>query len=187
MSGAWNGLLPKSLTVGGVGYKIRSDYREILDICAAVSDPGFDAQERAFVALSILFVNFESMPQEHYKEAVDKCHWFINGGDTPPDGKQPKLMDWGQDFKHIIAPINRIMGREIRAIKCMHWWTFLSAYMEIGDCYFSQIVNIRNKRVQGKALDKSEQEFYRKNRSAVDLKTKYTEQDDAALDGWMGK
>ena len=45
--------------------------------------------------------------------------------------------------------------------------------MEIGDCLFAQIVNIRDKRARGKKLDKSEAEFYRKNRDIIDIKSRY--------------
>ena len=94
-------------------------------------------------------------------------------------------MDWEQDYSLIIAPINRVMGQEIRAVEYMHWWTFLAAYNEIGDCTFAQVVRIRDHRARGKPLDKTDQEFYRRNRHLVDLKAKYTAQDDAAFDPWL--
>ena len=67
----------------------------------------------------------------------------------------------------------------------MHWWTFLAAYREIGDCTFAIVVRIRDHKARGKALDKTDQEFYRRNRQMVDLKTKYTPQEDAVLDKWL--
>ena len=63
----------------------------------------------------------------------------------------------------------------------------MSAYMEIGDCLFAQIVRIRERKAKGKPLDKSDAEFYRKNRKIVDMKAQYTEQENAVLDAWMGK
>lgn len=95
-------------------------------------------------------------------------------------------MDWEQDFKYIVAPINRVTGTEIRSIEYMHWWTFIAAYYEIGDCTFAQIVRIRDKKARGKPLDKTEQDWYRKNRNLVDLKTKYTQEDEETLRLWGG-
>lgn len=184
MSSPWRDLLPTRLEVCGVEYEIRSDYRAVLDIFAAIADPELNDQERQFAALDILYPGFDEMPIEHYREAVSRCFWFINGGDDPPAENPAKLIDWEQDFKLIVAPVNRVMGQEVRAVEYLHWWTFLAAYCEIGDCLFAQVVRIREKQARGKGLDKSEQEFYRKNRDLVDLKSKYTPADDALLKQW---
>lgn len=37
---------------------------------------------------------------------------------------------------------------------------------------------------KGKKLDKADQEFYRENRRIVDIKIKYTEADELALNKW---
>lgn len=176
MSSPWNELLPTSLTIGGAEYEIRSDYRAALDILAALSDPELSREDKVLVALTILYPGFEDMPPEHYQEAVEKCYWFIDCGSTETaDRKQPRLVDWEQDFQYIVAPINRVTGREIRSVEYMHWWTFIAAYYEIGDCTFAQIVRIRNLKAKGKKLDKQDQEWYRQNRHLVDFKTPYTE------------
>lgn len=184
MSNPWRDLLPTRLEVCGVEYEIRSDYRAVLDIFAALSDPELNDQERQFAALDILYPGFDEMPTDHYQDAIRQCFWFINGGDDPPAENPVKLIDWEQDFKLIVAPVNRVMGQEVRAVDYLHWWTFLAAYCEIGDCLFAQVVRIREKQARGKSLDKSEQEFYRKNRDLVDLKNKYTPADDALLKRW---
>ena len=54
--------LPKSLTVCGSEYEIRSDYRAVLDICAALSDTELDDQEKAIIALDIMYPAFLDMP-----------------------------------------------------------------------------------------------------------------------------
>ena len=43
MSAPWNNGLPTRMEVGGVEYEIETDYRAILDICAAISDPELTA------------------------------------------------------------------------------------------------------------------------------------------------
>lgn len=177
--------LPKSLTVCGVTYGIRSDFRAVLDICAALSDVDLNEQEKAFVCLDIMYPSFEEMPQEHYQEAIKQCFWFINcGAEDEPVHKAPKLVDWEQDFQYIVAPINRVLGTEIRAAEYLHWWSFISAYYEIGDCCFAQIVRIREKKAKGKKLDKQDQEWYKQNRKLVDFKQNYTEYEKAILKEW---
>lgn len=182
----WRDLLPTSLEVGDKEYEIRSDYRAVLDICAALSDAELEDQEKAFVVLSIFYPAFDEMPQELYQEAIERCFWFINCGDVEQSRPSPKLMDWEQDFKYIISPINRVTGSEIRSLEYLHWWTFIAAYYEIGDCLFAQVVRIRDRLARGKQLDKQDREWYRENKHLVDLKTKYSEQEDAILKQWGG-
>lgn len=179
--------LPTSVEVCGVEYDIRSDYRAILDICVALHDVELDEREKAYVALLIFYPDFESMPPEHYEEAIKQCYQFIDCGESTQGKKQPRLMDWEQDFRYIVAPINRVAGKEIRSVEYMHWWTFISCYYEIGDCLFAQIVRIRDKKAKGKQLDKSEREFYRKNKDLIDLKQKYTQADNDTINMWIGK
>ena len=165
--------LPKKLNINGNDYRIRTDYRAILDIIVAMSDPDLEVDERWLVCLQIFYIDFDKMPQSDYKEACLKAKEFIDMGLGGDEKKvQPRTMDWGQDSQLIIPAINRVLGKEVRAEEYMHWWTFLSAYMEIGECTFSHIVNIRMKKAKGKKLEKWEQEFIRENPDLVKLKRK---------------
>jgi hypothetical protein len=53
--------------------------------------------------------------------------------------------------------------------------------MEIGECTFSNIVSIREKKIKGKKLEKYEQEFYRENRKLIDLPHKLTAEEEEFL------
>ena len=180
--------LPHSLMVGGEEWEIRTDFRCILDIMEILNDTDINDRERSYLALLFFYQDFENMPRENYQEAITQCFWFLNGGrqDEQAGRKAPRLMDWEQDFPYIIAPINRVMGHEIREDKHLHWWTFLSAYMEIGECTFAQIVHIRDQRSKGKSLDKTDKEWYRRNQKLVDLKTRYTNAEEDILKQWGG-
>lgn len=173
--------LPTALEVNNAMREIRSDYRAVLDVIAALNDPDLTQQEKALVSIEIIFT--DKIEPSDYREALEKIMWFIGGGETENEQtNKPILVDWGKDFKLIIAPINKIIGCECRSIKYLHWWTFLSAYCEIGDCAFANVVSIRNKKAKGKKLDKWEQEYYRENRNAIDIKPKFSEDEKAALD-----
>lgn len=184
--------LPKSLVVCGSKYEIRSDYRAVLDICAALNDPDLDDSDRGEAALTILYPDFEDMPPEHYDEATNQLLWFINGGEEPDGKKTAPLMCWEQDFALIVSPINRVYGSDVRAVPYdpktntggLHWWTFLSAYREIGDCLFAQVVRIREKKAAGEKLSKEDWEFYKKNQKLVDIKTTYSAEDQDILNEW---
>ena len=45
--------------------------------------------------------------------------------------------------------------------------------MEIGECQFATVVNIRQKKRKGKKLDSWEHEYYTKNKKKVDLNVKF--------------
>lgn len=186
---AWK--LPTSLNVAGKDYKIRTDYRVILDILAAMNDPDiFEPgmsqeemqQEKVMTMLQILYVDFDSIPTKEWKEAAEKACDFIDCG-IKDDGKlKPRTMDWEQDAPLIVPAINKSIKIDVRSIKYMHWWTFFGLYMEIGESTFSTVVSIRDKKRRGKKLEKWEQEFYRNNKHLVDLKARRIERSDEEKD-----
>lgn len=184
-----NFTLPKSVTIGDESYAIRYDFRVILEIIAMLQDPELDGRDKVEALLTMFYV--DAIPPD-LKKAVDACLDFIDNSDRPKK-KQPRLTDWEQDFEYIIAPVNRVLGYETRAVEYdpqkntggVHWWTFLSAYMEIGgDCLYSQIISIRDKQARKRRLEKYEREWLRRNGDLVRLKTNYTAEEDQLIKDW---
>lgn len=175
--------LPTTLRVGGKDYEIRTDYRAVLDILIAMNDPdvyaGMNEQEKnteqSMTMLQILYLDFDSIPPQHWKEAAEQAIEFIDFGFSSDNKPKPRLMDWNQDAPILIPAVNKVAGKDIRAEKYMHWWTFLGLFMEIGESTFSTVVGLRDKKKRGKKLEKWEQEFYKNNKSLVDLKVKQIE------------
>lgn len=182
---AWD--LPTTLNIHGTEYRIRSDFRAVLDVLTAMNDPDLflpDADEweqqavRMSTMTTIIYPDYELIPRDAYMEACNKAIQFIDMGMKEDSSRPlPRLMDWEQDGQIIIPAINRVVGKEIRSLEYLHWWTFMGAYMEIGDCLFSQIVSVRGKRAKGKKLDTWEKEFARENKDLVDLKTRYSQEE----------
>ncbi len=182
MGSAWE--FPTSLSVGGVDYEIRTDYRVVLDLFAALADPDLmddDEQMTAYmqsrVIMEIMFPDCDNIPYEYWQEALHKVSAFIDMG-ISDERKKPKTMDWEQDAPILIPAINKVLNCEIRAQEYMHWWTFLGAYMEIGESLFSNVIHIRQKRAKGKKLEKWEQDFYNENQSLIDFKQKNQRSDE---------
>lgn len=173
---AWS--LPTSLSINGREWDIRTDYRVILDILKAMNDPDLEDDEKWLVCLTILITDFDNLPIEDYTEACKQAKVFIDMGVDKEDKKvRPRTMDWEQDAQLIIPAVNKVIGHEVRADAYMHWWTFLSAYLEIGECTFSHVLNIRNKKAKGKKLEKWEQEFIRENSDLVNLKRRLSQEE----------
>lgn len=178
---AWE--LPTSLEVGGKEYAIRTDYRVILDILAAMNDPeifepGMTEDEKkieqTMTMLQILYIDFDSIPPKDYQKAAEKAVDFIDCGIKGDDKPKPRTMDWEQDAPIIAPEVSKVAGRDIRVGET-HWWEFFGYYLGIGEGVFNTIVSIREKRRKGKKLEKWEKEFYQNNKSLIDLKSKKIE------------
>lgn len=177
--------LPTSIEIDGKSYAIRTDFRAVLDVLTAMSDPDLflpDAsdQEKAYIRmdtlLQIMVEDYEDLPPEKLGEACEAVIELIDCGMKDDGKRKPHTMDWQQDAQIIIPAINRVQGTEIRALPYLHWWTFLGAYMEIGECLFAQVVHIRQKKQNHQKLEKWENDFYNQNKDIIDLKKKISEE-----------
>ena len=165
--------LPMSLNVAGEEYPIRTDYRVILTIFAAFNDPNLNDPEKFTVCLNCLY----KVIPANYEEAMKQAMWFIDGAELPGSGPSVRLMDWEQDEGMIFAAVNRVAGKEIRAVEYLHWWTFLGLFYEIGEGRFATVVGIRSKMAKGKTLTKEERELLRDNGDTIKLKTRYSDEE----------
>ena len=168
--------LPQSIKISGTDYKIDADFRTILKINKELCNTSDPEVIRALTALAMFYEDFDSITD--YQQAFNKMIQFINcGQDMSQYQNKPKVIDWEQDEQYIIADINKAAGQEVRALPFVHWWTFVSWFNSIGEGQLSTIVSIREKRRKGKKLSDWEREFYRENRSKIDLKQKYTQEE----------
>lgn len=170
--------LPTSLTIGGVGYSIRTDYRAVLDILEAFNDPNLPDYAKQQVMIEILYEDWKNIPLKYMEEAAKKASEFIDCGNEPDSRKKPKMIDWEQDSALIVPAINKVAGGgDVRSLSYLHWWTFMGYFMEIGDGLFSSVLNIRYKKSHGKKLEKWERDFYRENRKIIDFREKLSEEE----------
>lgn len=183
MTAPWNYSLPTTLSVGGEDKAIRTDYRVALDCFLALTDAELDGYNKAMEVLDCLYID-EIEPHD-WQEAIKQALWYLNGGEEPKKGKAAQLVSWTQDFNIIASPISKNIGQDIRGMEHLHWWTFLSAYMAIGDCLFAHVVSIRDKKARHKPLDKSDKDFYRRNREIIDIQKPLTGAEEEILKEWV--
>lgn len=177
--------LPITVNVNNKNYAIRNraDYRVIMDVIAACQDVDFTKEEQAATALILFYEALETYEDifitfEDIKAAITAMMNFISlNNDEVGYKSNHKLIDWEQDEDYIVSAINGVAKTEIRALPYLHWWTFISYYMAIGDCSLQTIVGIRDKIAKGKKLEKYEQEFKRNNPQLFKWKTKRTEEE----------
>lgn len=178
--------LPTTAIIDGKELKIRTDYRAILDIIFAMSDVDLSKEQLIEIILKIFYVDYNKIT--NIEEALKTAMLFIQGNksDTSNTNNQ-KLMDWEQDLSLIIPAINKVLGVEIRSLEYLHWWSFLGAYMEIGECTFNTFVGIRYKKLNNIKLDKNEQKIYKNNYDRIHLKERVDKGTQQIMDEIMGR
>ena len=190
---SWN--LPISVEIDGTEYPIRNkcDYLVVLEVIKALNDEDLDMQYRIQCALFIFYGNDELdtkekvlmafRTKENTQIAINEMTKIISLGEEKEQDDKPQIMDWEHDFSHIAPPINRVLGYSVRdENNYTHFWDFIGAYQEIGECSWANIVSVRSKRMKGKPLDKWEREFYNENRKLIDLPHKLTDEEQEWLD-----
>ena len=178
----WN--LPVDIEINGNKHPIRNncDYRVVLDVICALNDNELSSEEKIQCALFIFYEDISKI--QDFEKATKEMFFIINNGQEQEGANnKPPLMDWQHDFPQLAPPISRVLGYSVRDVNnYTHYYDFIGAYMEIGDCTFANIVSIRNKRMKGKKLERWEQEFYQEHKKMIDLPQKLTTEDEEWLD-----
>ena len=175
--------LSSTVTISDIEYRIRSDFRTILEIFVMLDDPDLTDADKTEALLRMFFIERPSDPEAALQAFTD----FV---DPRQAAKSPathgtRLIDWQQDFDLMVAPINHILGFECRAADYLHWHTFLAAYLEIPpESVFARVLRIREKLRTGKKLEKYERTWYNKNRDLVHLKPKLSQAEEELIEAW---
>lgn len=167
--------LPMQAVIGGRQYPIHPDYRDVLEVFSYFEDPDLPDYVKWRIALALFYEG--DIPREHLQEAMAFLADFLSGGRQEQEKPAPKLLDWEQDGAVIVAEVNKVAGQEIRAMPFVHWWTFLAWFHGIGEGQLSTLVGIREKLRKGKKLEPHEKEYYHAHKSAVDLKVRYSREE----------
>ena len=188
--------LPTSVEINGESFKIREkgDFRMILHCFKTLSAEDLNKKERLIACLMIFYEDLNKVETvlklENFEERVKEMFNFMDvGQEKNPNSSSIKLVDWEKDSLLVTSAINAVAGKEIRSESYLHWWTFVSYYMGIGDCALSQIVAIRYKIAHSKKLEKHEQKFKMENPQYFNIDYRTAEQkeaDDYIQNLWNG-
>lgn len=158
----------------------------VFDCFEALNDIELSESERLCSALIIFYEDFNSVDDilEH-KDLIlplqEEMGKFFNGGEDNLKSNTDNytLIDWRHDSNLVCSAINNVAKQEIRAMKYLHWWTFISYYTAIGECPLSNIVSIRYKIARGDKLEAHEKKFRQTNPEYFRLDTRSAEQKEA--------
>ena len=157
--------LPVSARLGEREFPHASDFRAILKILSVLGDEARPAWFRWLTALAMFYD--DPIPRELEGDAMAYLSSFLTCGD--PGSPGPKLLDWQRDAAAIIADVNAVAGREVRAEAYLHWWSFLSFFHSIREGQLSTRVAIRDKLARGKKLEPWEQDYYNAHKDQIRL------------------
>ena len=179
--------LPISIQINQASFGIRNkgDFRMVLDCFEAINDSELSELERTYAALIIFYEDFNDIDDlvqcDVLPQLQDEMIKFFNGGEESISSNTNNytLIDWKKDSNLVCSAINNIAKQEIRALDYLHWWTFLSYYLAIGECPLTNIVSIRYKIAHGEKLEKYEQKFKKDNPEYFNLDFRSKEQQEA--------
>ena len=163
----------------------------VLDCFRLLQDTELDEDERILACLVVFYDELNGIEDLQrlgdIEEAVKQMFSFFDCGqeETPGLKTNVKVIDWDKDALMIISAINNVAGKEIRAEKYLHVspsWTFMAYYMAIGECSLSTVVNIRQKIIKNKKLEKYEQEYVNNNPELFKRSDNFTKEEQEFLD-----
>ena len=183
--------LPTSIFVEDKEYKIckAGDFRVILDCFSALNDIEMGEDFRILASLIIFYEDFDeetifSLDEDTLLQLTKQMMSFFNcGKEDDSKTSKYKLIDWNKDSQIIMSAVNKVAGKEVRAEKYVHWWTFIGYYMAIGESVLSTVVSIRNKILRSEKLEKWEQKYRMENPDFFNWDSKSME--DKELDALM--
>lgn len=163
--------LDTSVQINQASFNIRNkgDYRMVLDCFEALNDTELTQTERIYSALMIFYEDFNSLEDLPEKDTLNECiikmfEFFNQGNEFSDSNTQDfSVMDWEKDSNLIVSAVNSVANQEIRSLPYLHWWTFLSYYVAIGECLLSHVITIRLKIAKNEKLEKHEKEFRQNN------------------------
>lgn len=167
--------LPDSVNLGGKNFCFDPDYRNILEIFRWFQNPNLTDFFKWEICLALFYK--ETVPEDLVPQAISYFLDFVNMG--APSRPGPRLIDWEQDAGLILSDINGLLGRDIRKEKHIHWWTFLSWFHSITSGQLLSVVQVRRKLSLHQPLTEAEKAFYRQAKDKIDLKARYTPEEQA--------
>lgn len=174
--------------------EINTEFRDCLNIIIMFEDENLTKYEKIELMLRLLYKDTSKINQDNIEEAIKKAVLFLDGGDTSDsnenesvDSLSQRVYSFGKDAKYIYSAIKKTHNIDLESIEYLHWWKFIYYFLDLDEnCFFSQMVNLRNKKNKGK-LTKEERVVYAQLEDILELdkRENYTEEEQQAIDKFM--
>lgn len=161
--------LPTKIKVNNNVYDINYDYRTIILTLQALEDEDLTHLEKLDIMVNNIYK--DEIPPEDFEEACIKAAKFIDLGkkDNQKAKSNARLFSFEKDANYIFSGINLTHHKDIEETPNLHWWKFMSLFMDMSpDCMFGELTYYRKRKAEGK-LTKEEKKNYEKIKDLVEL------------------
>lgn len=145
------------------GYKIDSEFRTGILMSLCLSDKELTEQEQLLVAANLLFDNRIPSPDV----AVNGVGWFMAANNYDNyDGIKPScvpLMDYNIDQWRIYAAFMSQYHIDLNTA-VMHWFIFRGLLDNLNECSFTDVIQLRQKKIPPYLSAKEKEEFRKRQR-----------------------
>lgn len=149
---------PTTVEIDNIEYPINCDFRTCLKIMICFEDKELNNYEKIEVAMRLFYPKIP----DNLSEANNKMFDFLNLGKESTEessGSSERLYSFKKDSFYIMSGIQKTHRINLE-IEDMHWWKFVSLFMEMSeDTFISQLIYLRKQYNKGK-LTESEKEMY---------------------------
>lgn len=150
------------------GYKINTDFRIGIMISQCICDNTLSEREKYYTVSNLLFQ--DEMPSD--EECSEAIVWFMNDYNRDhvekKDGSKAPVMDFDQDQWRIYSAFLNQYNIDLNTVE-MHWFVFMGLLGNLADCQFTQVIEIRGKKITSK-MQKEEKEYYKKLKKVYQIK-----------------
>ena len=132
------------------GYPIETDFQTGIQISQCLADEELSETEKFYTAVMLLFPDEECRPDN--VEAAKALSWFLNefhhDNNVGETSKIP-VMDFNIDQWRIYAAFLSQYQIDLNTAE-MHWFTFMGLLANLDECAFTNVMNIRQKKITAK-------------------------------------
>lgn len=163
------------------GWLIRTDYRIGVQIQLCISDPELTDSEKTAVALGLLYGN--GVPD--LQTAIEGLGWFMSCGapEALADGEDgPAVYSFEQDAARVVTAFRKVFGMDISRER-LHWFQFVSMLGDLSGTAFTNVIDIRT--TNASEVDKKHRAEFVRMKKRFSLNQLYTEEEKAAINGFM--
>jgi hypothetical protein len=150
--------LPTAVLIDGVEYLINTDFRTCIRIILAFEDSELTANEKQMIMINSLYPQVPS----NIGAAIEQGTKFLNGGkeSEPNDDEPVRVYSFSKDANFIYSAFRSTHGIDLQKTN-LHWFEFLSLFMDLGsETTFCNLISLR-KRVKDGTASKEEKQTAR--------------------------
>jgi len=176
--------LPTAIEINDVEYDVDANYQTGIKIIMAFEDNELTQYEKCMILVELLY---KEVPH-NMNEAVKQGIKFLNCGDISQgsaEGDGIRKYSFTQDDKYIYRAVDGVLQGRLSKGEFVHWWEFVLAFIELPEeCFMSRLIYLRTQKAKGN-LSKEERELCFKIKDIVDLREKYSIEEQNKVNEFM--